>query len=173
MLWLLKLPPLPAALPLSPVALSTPSIASLSSSFSSTLTSSPAHMRIVGCHTMTILSSDTLAAVQFSASPGAQQRSVGRAVCPGSQCVLLYTKVYIFGKAHLRGRKVTRVHRLLDHRESVLPQFAANPICLFVCRSTPTQRLSGCGETNLNGESHLCVIQIHGVSVKGNECRAK
>ncbi|KAF8832772.1 hypothetical protein HHX47_DHR1002077 [Lentinula edodes] len=61
---------------------STPSIASSSNSFMSILTCSPAHTRIVGCHTMTTLSSDALAAVQFSISSGAQQKSVGRAVCP-------------------------------------------------------------------------------------------
>ena len=59
-----------------------PSIASPSNSFSSILISSPAQMRIVGCQTMTILSSEVLAAVQFSSTPGAQQKSVGRAVCP-------------------------------------------------------------------------------------------
>src|ERR1700733_5471286 len=89
MLWPRKLAsplPLPFGLSLSddgPVVVdSTPSTASPSSSFSSTLTTSPAHTRIVGCHTITMLSSDALATVQFSASPGAQQKSVGRDVCP-------------------------------------------------------------------------------------------
>src|ERR1700722_1315823 len=91
---LLALPsPLPAVLLLPPFGFSTftsfvtsmPSIDSLSSSFSSIFTSSPAHTRIVGCQTMTILSSETLVAVQFSDSPGAQQKSAGRAVCPTKQ----------------------------------------------------------------------------------------
>jgi hypothetical protein len=75
--------------------------------------------------------------------------------------------------AHLRERKATLVDRLLDRRAFVLPQFAVNPICLCVYRSTPTQKLSGCGETNSGGEFHLCEIRIHEVSVKEIECRAK
>lgn len=62
------------------LVLSTPSIATSSNSFSSMTTSSPAHIRIVGCQTMTMLSSDVVVMVQFSPVPGAQQRSVGRDV---------------------------------------------------------------------------------------------
>lgn len=61
--------------------LSIPSIGS-SNSLSSILTVSAAHICAVGCQTMRILSSEVLLAVHASASPGAQQKSVGRAVCP-------------------------------------------------------------------------------------------
>ena len=69
----------PAPDPDAPV-ISTPSICSDSSCFSSMCTSSPAHTCIVGCHTITTLSSDVLTAVQCSPTPGAQQKSDGRAV---------------------------------------------------------------------------------------------
>ena len=59
---------------------SIPSIPSDSSCFSSTCTSSPAQTCMVGCHTITTLSSDVLTAVQCSPAPGAQQKSEGRAV---------------------------------------------------------------------------------------------
>jgi len=71
--------PRPALDPDAPV-ISTPSICSDSSCFSSICTSSPAQTCIVGCHTITTLSSDVLTAVQCSPSPGAQQKSEGRAV---------------------------------------------------------------------------------------------
>jgi hypothetical protein len=71
----------PAADPDAP-AISIPSICSDSSCFSSTCTSSPAQTCIVGCHTITTLSSDVLTAVQCSPTPGAQQKSEGRAVWP-------------------------------------------------------------------------------------------
>ena len=86
MLWLLALvAPLPATgLLLVAVfdgpASSMPCMASPSSSFSSILTSSPAQIRAVGCQIMTILSSDVVAAVHCSPTPGAQQKSDGRAV---------------------------------------------------------------------------------------------
>jgi len=75
-------------LPLVALSASIPSIGSASSSFSSTFTSSPAQTCMVGCQTMMTLSSDVLAAVQASPSPGAQQKSVGRAVCPGHDSAL-------------------------------------------------------------------------------------
>ena len=71
--------PRPAPDPDAPV-ISTPSICSDSSCFSSICTSSPAQTCIVGCHTITTLSSDVLTAVQCSPTPGAQQKSEGRAV---------------------------------------------------------------------------------------------
>lgn len=71
--------PRPAPDPDVPVT-SMPSICSDSSCFSSMCTSSPAQTCIVGCHTITTLSSDVLTAVQCSPSPGAQQKSEGRAV---------------------------------------------------------------------------------------------
>jgi hypothetical protein len=61
---------------------SSTSIASASSSRASTRTSSAAHTRAVGCHSMRTLSSLALSAVQRSPAPGAQPKSVGRAVCP-------------------------------------------------------------------------------------------
>lgn len=72
--------PAPPSAP--PLCISIPSMASPSSSFSSILISSPAQMRMVGCQTMIMLSSDVLLAVQLSSAPGAQQKSVGRAVWP-------------------------------------------------------------------------------------------
>lgn len=121
---------------------------------------------------MTILSSDTLAAVQFSASPGAQQRSVGRAVCPEYQVVYYAFRSFIGRKTHPREQKATQVDRLPDHQESVLPRFDVNPIRLFVYHSTQTQRSLDYGATNLNEEFRQCEIQIHEVSAKGIECRA-
>ena len=78
-LWFPLPVPRPAPDPDAPV-ISMPSICSDSSCFSSICTSSPAQTCIVGCHTITTLSSDVLTAVQCSPTPGAQQKSEGRAV---------------------------------------------------------------------------------------------
>jgi len=53
-----------------------------SSCLGSTSTSSPAHILMLGDHTIAMLSSAELARVHVSDSPGAQQKSVGGAVCP-------------------------------------------------------------------------------------------
>ena len=55
---------------------------------------------------MTTLSSEVLAAVQCSASPGAQQKSVGRAVCPDA-----YDEVEVDGLRAL-GRTAVYEHQL-------------------------------------------------------------
>jgi hypothetical protein len=78
-----------------------------------------------------------------------------------------------YWQTHLREQKAIQVDRPLDHLGFVLPQFDADPICLFVYRSTPTQKSSGCEATSLSGEFHLYVIQIRGVFVMEIECRAK
>lgn len=73
---------------------------------------------------MTTLSSDVLDTVQFSSSPGAQQKSVGRAVCPESPLEVPFT---LTDKTYLHGRRGVPEGRLPDRQVFALLQSAKGP----------------------------------------------
>jgi hypothetical protein len=75
---------------------------------------------MLGDHTMAILSSAELASVHVSDSPGAQQKSVGGAVCPFD--VLSFSSSIQDWLTYLHARKVVPEDHLLHRQVFALDQ---------------------------------------------------